>query len=68
MGSWHIFKKEDRIFVLGNFQNELWFTLETECFVLEQKANWRFTKDLQGKVNGIFYKEETFETTEKKIK
>jgi len=32
------------------------------------KANWRFTKDLQGKVNGIFYKEETFETTEKKIK
>jgi hypothetical protein len=59
-------KEDDRLFVLGNnFKMQLWFTSETECFVLEQKANWRFTKDLQGKVNGIFYKEETFETTAK---
>jgi len=46
---------------------QMWFTSNTDCFVLEQRAHTKFTKDAKGKVNGFLYKVEGFETTAKKI-
>jgi hypothetical protein len=63
-----IVKEGDKLFVLVNkIKMQMWFTSETEFFVLEQKAYSRFLKDAQGKVNGFHYKEEVFETTAKRI-
>jgi len=63
-----VVKEGEQLFVLvNNIKMQMWFTSETEFFNLEQRANTRFTKDAQGKVNGFFYKEEGFETTAKKI-
>jgi len=63
-----IVKEGEQLFVLvNNIKMQMWFTSETEFFNLEQRANTRFTKDDQGKVNGFVYKEEGFETTAKKI-
>jgi CubicO group peptidase (beta-lactamase class C family) len=63
-----IIREGDKLFVLANkTKMQMWFTSETEFFVLEQKAYSRFLKDAQGKVNGFFYEEEVFETTAKRI-
>lgn len=63
-----IVKEGGQLFVLvNNIKMQMWFTSETEFFNLEQRANTRFTKDAQGKVNGFVYTEEGFETTAKKI-
>lgn len=63
-----IIKEGDQLFVLVNkTKMQMWFTSETEFFVLEQKAYSRFLKDTQGKVNGFIYKEELFETTARRI-
>ncbi len=64
-----IIKEGDKLFIMVNkIKMQMWFTSETEFFVLEQKAYSRFLKDVQGKVNGYFYKEEFFETTAKRVK
>jgi CubicO group peptidase (beta-lactamase class C family) len=63
-----IIKEGDKLFVKVNkVKMQMWFTSETEFFVFEQKANSRFLKDAQGKVNGFLYKEDFFETTAKRI-
>jgi len=63
-----VVKEGEQLFVLvNNIKMQMWFTSETEFFNLEQRANTRFTKDAQGKVNGFVYKEEGFEMTAKKI-
>jgi len=63
-----IVKEGDRVFVLVNkIKMQMWFTSDTDCFVLEQRAYTTFTKDAKGKVNGFLFKEEGFETTAKKI-
>lgn len=67
--SMSIVEEDNQLFLLvNNIKMKLWFTSETDFFVLEQRAFSRFTKDTQGKVNGFFYKEEGFETTATKIK
>lgn len=64
-----IIKEGDKLFIIVNkIKMQMWFTSETEFFVLEQKAYSKFLNDAQGKINGFFYKEEIFETTAKKIK
>lgn len=64
-----IIKVGEHLFVMVNkIKMQMWFTSETEFFVLEQKAYSRFLKDEQGKVNGFFYKEDVFETTAKRVK
>lgn len=63
-----IIKEGDKLFIKVNkIKMQMWFTSETEFFVLEQRANSRFLKDALGKVNGFIYKEEGFETTARRI-
>jgi CubicO group peptidase (beta-lactamase class C family) len=63
-----IIREGEKLFIkVGNSKMQIWFTSETEFFVLEQKAYSRFLKDAQGKVTGFYYKEELFETTAKRI-
>lgn len=67
--SMSIVKKDNQLFIhVNNIKMKLWFTSETDFFVMEDRASFKFIKDAQGKVTGFIYKAKDFETTATKIK
>ena len=63
-----IVEEGNQLFMLvNNTKMQMWFTSETDFFVLEDRASWKFTKDAQGKVTGFLYKTDGFEASSKKI-
>ena len=63
-----IVKEGAHLFLVdGDFKSQLWFTSDTECFIFEDTGITKFTKDLNGKVNGFFFQAEDLETNAPKV-